>query len=250
MPIRRKTTTTSIASVDEVAKEKNPVSDVSNTKDTASFAVKIIEKRKSIETHVQELLDQIVRQATLVDETEKRSRDTQKEVELKRTREQQEKDFTRDFEEKKQKAELQEELRVMRTETERECAEKREKLERESEEITSQKAEFASLKKQVESFPKVLEQQVADAAKSAQDTLAKDFEVQKKLLLIESQNTIKLLEQDITALRAQLKDKEELVSSLTTERNAAIGKIQELATEAMKRSQQTIIHESQPHVAQ
>jgi hypothetical protein len=64
---------------------------------------------------------------------------------------------------------------------------------------------------------------------------------------VESENKIKLLEQEITAMRGQLTSKDDLIASLTSERNAAISKIQELATEAMKRPPQQVIREVQVH---
>jgi chromosome segregation ATPase len=245
MPVRKKTSTP-LETID--TPKVRPTTSVTESETKASsFVEKITERRKSIESHLQELLDQVIRQATAVDEMERKVLENAKELEVKRTREQQEQDFTRELDEKKSKASLQEELYEMRTECERECAEKRAKVDQESQEVTAQKDEFAKMKKQIESFPKETAQAIADTEKSTRESLTRDFEVQKKLLLVESENKIKLLEQEITAMRGQLTSKDDLIASLTSERNAAISKIQELATEAMKRPPQQVIREVQVH---
>ncbi len=245
MPVRKKTSTP--LETLETSKIKLATSAIEPETKTSSFVEKITERRKTIESHLQELLDQVLRQATTIDEMERKVRENTKELEVKRTREQQEQDFTRELSEKKSKASLQEELYEMRTECERECAEKRTKVDQDFQEVTAQKDEFTKMKKQIEAFPKETAQAISDTEKSTRESLIRDFEIQKKLLLVEGENKIKLLEQEIVAMRGQLTSKDDLITSLTSERNAAISKIQELATEAMKRPPQQVIREVQVH---
>lgn len=224
MPPRKKTATTVISP--EIISEKT--SDIKNQ--TSSLEV----LRGQISKEINSVIDILVSQITLFEQTKKQ---TQEEVETKekqRKQTQEEQVFNTSMEQKKKQAEFEDKLNKEKKDFEERKEIALAELKLKTQALEEKEAEYRNLKEQVTAFPSQLEKAIEDAKRQLSTELKKEYEGEKKFMNQKTEYDLKLLQQQINNLQQLVKQQEKEITSLKEEKTRMMEQMKELAVAVIK----------------
>jgi hypothetical protein len=110
--------------------------------------------------------------------------------------------------------------------------------------ILSKESELNDFRNQVTKFPQELDRAIKQAVKDNSDKLLQQFEVEKKLLLKETETEIKLKDQSIQTLDLKVKDLENSIKQLTLKSETAEKTVKDIAIKAIESSGKVQVYET------
>ena len=156
----------------------------------------------------------------------------------KREREEYEYAFAREKEQRRNK--LEDELRAIETEIaqkreafEQESARRSAELEAREAAVLKQEEETAALKKEVETFPQLIEERVRQAVKETTARLTGDFEKSKALLKAQFTGEKNVLLSKIESLESLVEAQKDQIAELSKRNEQAYEKVQDIANRAV-----------------
>lgn len=153
-------------------------------------------------------------------------------VEEKRTRQREKEEFEYEFE--RQKRQARDQFEEEQHKLEREIESRREELTRKEQEVAGREGELQELRSRVERFPEELNQAVARAAQEKADQLQVEAKVQQELLKKEFEGERKVLETRIESLEKTIKEQAQLIARLSTSQDKAYQQVQDIAVKAVE----------------
>lgn len=159
-------------------------------------------------------------------------RKTEEELELEKRQfkqEQNESNLNLILNQRKLQAEFDERLSKEKKIFEEEKLRKEETLKVQKENLDRIEEEQKNFKLEFDSFPQKLGKAVETARRDAATELKKDFDAEKKFLAQRNESDIKLLNQQISSLQAQLKQQEKEAQYLREEKTGAMEQVKDMA---------------------
>jgi len=117
---------------------------------------------------------------------------------------------------------------------------KKEKLEKEFTDrelnIINKEAEYENLKKQVETFPKILEKHIKESEENTRVNVERNYKFEKELSIKEIESERKLYEQTLKSLQEKIKEQDAIIKQLSLKTDFATQQVQTIAIKAIESS--------------
>jgi hypothetical protein len=168
------------------------------------------------------------------DEFEKQTKEQKLIKEKERKREEEEYAYNLNLKRKKEQDFYEQQKQMM----EREVAENKASFEKEMNEreqnIVAKENELSELRDKVTRFPQELDKTLKQAVKDNSEKLLQQFEIEKKLLLKETETEIKLKDQAIQTLELKVKELENSIKQLSLKSETAEKTVKDIAIKAIE----------------
>lgn len=112
--------------------------------------------------------------------------------------------------------------------------------------IIARENELSELRNQVGRFPQELDKALKQAVNDNSEKLLQQFEIEKKLLLKETETEIKLKDQAIQTLELKVKDLENSIKQLSLKSETAEKTVKDIALKAIESAGKVQVYEATP----
>jgi hypothetical protein len=178
------------------------------------------------------------------DEFEKQTKEQKLIKEKERKREEEEYAYNLNLKRKKEQDIYEQQKQMM----EREVAENKASFEKEMNEreqnIVAKENELSELRDKVTRFPQELDKTLKQAVKDNSEKLLQQFEIEKKLLLKETETEIKLKDQAIQTLELKVKELENSIKQLSLKSETAEKTVKDIAIKAIESAGKVQVYET------